>query len=249
MKKTVIIVQARMSATRLPGKPLKKVLEKPLLIYLIERLKRVKNADGVVIATTDKPEDQKIVEVAREEGVPFFCGSEENVLDRYYQAAKKESAEVIVRITGDCPLIDPKVIDKAIALFFSGSYDYVSNTLERTYPRGMDVEVFSFAALEKVVKVAKAQEELEHVTPFFYRHPELFQLGCLKREEDQSKHRLTVDTQEDFILVSRLIEHLYPENREFNLEDLLRVLQEKPEWETINSHITQKPLCGCSEDE
>lgn len=241
----MIIVQARMGATRLPGKPLKVVRGKTLLAYLIERLKRVKKADGIVIATTVQPEDLKIVEAAKEARVPYFCGSEEDVLDRYYQTAKREGAEVVVRVTGDCPLIDPAVIDEVIQFFLQGSFDYASNTLERTFPRGMDVEVFSFAALERAAKEAKAPEEREHVTPYLYRHPEIFSLGNLARADDQSRHRLTVDTQEDLILVSLLIEHLYP--KEFTLNDLLRALQENPEWEKINSHIEQKPLCECED--
>lgn len=248
MSKVVIIVQARMGATRLPGKPLKAVLGKPLLAYLLDRLKRVKKADEIIVATTDKPQDYKIVEVCQEEKIPFFCGSEEDVLDRYYQTAKKSAADVVVRVTGDCPLIDPEIIDQVIHFFLKGGFDYACNTLERTFPRGMDVEVFSFAALEKAEKEAKAPEEREHVTPFFYRQPEVFKLGGFTRQDNQARHRLTVDTQEDLILITLLLERLIPEKKDFSLEDILRVLQENPEWERINANVPQKPLCQCPED-
>lgn len=246
--KIAIIVQARMGATRLPGKPLKTVLGKPLLSYLIERLKRVKKADEIIIATTEKPQDYKIVELCHEAKIPTFCGSEEDVLGRYYQAAKKAGADVIVRVTGDCPLIDPEVIDQVIHFFLKGGYDYAANTLERTFPRGMDVEVFTFAALEKAASEATAPEEREHVTPFLYRQPELFKLGNFTRDDNQSRHRLTVDTQEDLILITLLLEHLYPEKQEFTLDDLLKILKEHPEWEKINANVQQKPLCQCPED-
>jgi spore coat polysaccharide biosynthesis protein SpsF len=247
MGQIVIIVQARMGATRLPGKPLKLVLGKPLLGYLMDRLKRVKRADQLVVATTQNPQDQKIVDWCTAAGLTVFKGSEEDVLDRYYQTAKEAGAEVVVRVTGDCPLIDPEIVDRVIELFLSGNYDYVSNVLERTFPRGMDVEVFSFKALEKAALEAKAPEEREHVTPFIYRHPELFRLGNLKGKKNDSKFRLTVDTKEDLMVVSLLIEALYPKKQNFTLEDLLGALQENPEWEKINSHIEQKPFCECND--
>lgn len=225
-----------MLATRLPGKPLKKVLGKPLLLYLTDRLKRVKLADQVIIATTLNPADDKIVAAAT---VPCFRGSEVDVLDRYYQTAKEFSADVVVRVTGDCPLIDPKIVDRMIAFFLNGDFDYATNTLVRTYPRGMDVEVFTFKALEKAAHEAKAPEEREHVTPYFYRHPEMFKLGSLTGERDLSRYRVTVDTEEDLKLITLLLETV---KKDFDLDDLVKVLQENPEWERINAHVQQKAL-------
>lgn len=240
--RTIVILQARMGSTRLPEKIFKDVLEKPLLAYELERLRRVKNADAVVIATTTNPIDQPIVDFCRLEQVPLFRGSEENVLDRYYQAAKFFSADVIVRICGDCPLIDPQVVEDVIS-FYKRNYpkfQYVSNTLERTFPRGMDVEVFSFEALENAANLAERAEEREHVTPYIYRHPELFSLGNFAHLANESHHRWTVDTDEDFQLISKIITALYPQKTDFTLNDILDLFKIHPDWLAINAHIQQK---------
>lgn len=248
MSRVVIIIQARMGATRLPGKPLKHVLDKPLLSYLFERLRRTQNSDEIVVATTQHPRDQAIVDLCREEQIPVYRGSEEDVLDRYYQTAKAASADVIVRVTADCPLIDPQIVDEVINYFLTHQVDYASNVLERTYPRGMDVEVFSFAALERAATEADTPDQREHVTPYFYQNPKKFILGGVKGKENHSIFRLTVDTQEDLILISLLIQELYPKKPDFTLNDLLEVLIAHPDWEKINSHIEQKPICNCPED-
>ncbi|NLX01599.1 MAG: NTP transferase domain-containing protein, partial [Syntrophomonadaceae bacterium] len=166
--KTVIIDQARMTSTRLPGKVMKEVLGKPLLEYQIERLKRTNEADELVIATTTNNTDQPIVEICKRLGVAYYRGSEEDVLSRYYEAATKFGADVVVRVTSDCPLIDPTVVDKVIKHYKDNwdKYDYVSNTLTRTYPRGMDTEVFSYKVLQEVYYNAQEQPEREHVTPY-----------------------------------------------------------------------------------
>ncbi|MEH2349514.1 MAG: glycosyltransferase family protein [Nostoc sp.] len=238
--RTVIIVQARMTSTRLPGKVLKKVLDKPLLEYQIERLKRVNLADEIVIATTINDTDKPIIELCDRLSVPYFPGSEEDVLARYYGAAKEHQADIIVRVTSDCPLIDPQVIDKAIQFFIDYKYDYVSNSLERTYPRGMDTEVFSFIALYEAFAEARVQPEREHITPFIYMHPERYQLAQVVYSENQSSHRWTVDTADDFELIKRIIEALYPQIPKFTLEDCLDLLREYPDWSLINAHVEQK---------
>ncbi len=240
--KTVIIVQARMTSTRLPGKVLKRVLDKPLLEYQIERLRRVKLADEIVIATTVNDTDQPIVELCNSLSVSYFRGSEEDVLSRYYGAAKENYADMVVRVTSDCPLIDPQIIDEIISFYVENSdkYDYVSNCLTRSYPRGMDTEVFSFKALQEAFLSATAQADREHVTPFIYRHPERYGVGHIVYAENQSSHRWTVDTPEDFELIRRIIEALYPQSPEFKLEDCLNLLKQYPDWSNINVHIEQK---------
>lgn len=240
----VIVVQARMGSTRLPGKVLKKILNKELLSYQLERLKRVKLADAIVVATTEAAKDEEIVKLTLKEKVSVFRGSEDDVLERTYKAAKEHQADVVVRITGDCPLIDPALVDKVIDYFLTVNppCDYVSNTLKRTYPRGLDVEVFSFKGLEACYKNAKHPDEKEHVTPYFYRHPKEFALGNVASPLDLSKHRWTVDTLEDFELVTRMIMALYPKNREFTTEDILALLEKHPDWVEINSHVVQKSL-------
>lgn len=237
-----LIVQARMGASRLPGKPLLQVLDKPLLAYLIERLKRVKRASKLVIATTENENDLPIVTCGKNLSVDVFRGSENDVLSRYLAAAREMKADIIVRITADCPLIDPVIIDDAIHGFLQGSCDYFSNVLKRTFPRGMDVEVFSRKALEEANLKAKLPSEREHVTLYIYRHPEHFQIKNFEREKDDSHLRLTVDTQEDFILIEKMIHALYRNNPHFGLVDMLDLLKKHPDWILINQHIAQKEV-------
>lgn len=240
--KKAIIIQARMTSTRLPGKVLKPVLGKPLLLYQLERLKRVKLQDEIIVATTTNREDEPIVEFCDKQLIPYFRGSEEDVLSRYFEAAKEYGVDVIVRITSDCPLIDPQVIDEIITYYShpQKKNDYVSNTLQRTYPRGMDTEVFSFEVLKEVHKIATELPDREHVTPFIYRHPQIFRVANVTYHEDQSKHRWTVDTPEDFELIKRILENLYPQKPTFLLQDCLTVIKENPDWQELNAHINQK---------
>lgn len=238
--KIVIIVQARMTSTRLPGKVLKPVLGKPLLEYQIERLQRVKLANEIVIATTKNATDDSIVKCCDRLLIPYFRGSEEDVLARYHGAATAHQADVIVRITSDCPLIDPQVIDRVIQYYIDHQYDYVSNCLERTYPRGMDTEVFSFKALNEAFLEATAKNDREHVTPFINRQSERYRLGSVLYTDDRSQHRWTVDTPEDFDLIQKILEAIYPQNPEFSLEDCLHLSDRYPEWSNINAHIEQK---------
>jgi spore coat polysaccharide biosynthesis protein SpsF len=240
----ILIVQARMGSTRLPGKILREVLDKPLLAYEIERLRRVSKVDEVVIATTKNPSDKPVVDFCQHEQVPIFRGSEEDVLDRFFRAAKAFSADVVVRVSGDCPLIDHNIVDEVIQFYLDHypEYTYVSNTLERTYPRGLDVEVFSFEALKKTAKEAVKPEEREHVTPYIYGYPDRFALGSVIHSPDLSGHRWTVDTEEDFELIDKLLRVLYPVKPDFTMEDVLGQLDDHPEWASINAHIQQKPL-------
>jgi spore coat polysaccharide biosynthesis protein SpsF len=240
--KTVIIVQARMTSTRLPGKVLMQVLGKPLLAYQIERLQRVKLADEVVIATTVNETDDPIVALCQQLSTLYFRGSESDVLARYYGAATAHQADIVVRVTSDCPLIDPQIIDQCLQVFrdHRTEYDYVSNCLTRSYPRGMDTEVFSFAVLKQAFLEAEAVADREHVTPFIYGHPEQFHLKQVTALEDLSQHRWTVDTPEDFELIRRILEFLSEKKTAFTMQDCLEVINRYPAWPTINAHIEQK---------
>lgn len=240
--KTVIIVQSRMTSTRLPGKVLKCVMNKPLLEYQIDRLRRVSFADEIVIATTTNDSDTPIVELCQRLETPYFRGSENDVLARYHGAAIKHNADIIVRVTSDCPLIDPVVIDKVIDYFNDNSdvYDYVSNVQTRTYPRGMDCEVFTLSALDEAYHKAITLAEREHVTPYLYCHPARFGIGSVSYSEDQSHHRWTVDTQEDFILIKNILENIYPVKPFFTLKECLQLMEIHPEWVMINEHIEQR---------
>jgi spore coat polysaccharide biosynthesis protein SpsF len=242
--KVAAIIQARMGSTRLPGKILKKVLDKTLLEYQIERVKRAKTIDEIIIATTTKESDDQIVQLCQQLSIPYYRGSEEDVLSRYYEAATEFNVDVVVRLTSDCPIIDPNVIDKVVTHYVENSdqYDYVSNILTRTYPRGLDTEVMSYEVLKRVHEEAKEFTYREHVTAYIYHHPNQFRFCNVSNEKDESKHRWTVDTIEDFELIEKIISKLYPENPYFNMDDVLKLIDENPTWFYINSHIEQKKL-------
>ena len=238
----LIIVQARMTSTRLPGKVMKIVCGKPLLEHLINRLKRVKCADQIVIATTVNESEDIIVDLCKKLDISYFRGSEEDVLGRYYETAVKYEGDVIIRITSDCPVIDPDVVDYLIDFYMKNlkKYDYVTNTLKRTYPRGMDVEIFSFSILKEAYERAKREEEREHVTTFIRNRSTQYRLHNIKHSSDFSHYRLTVDTSEDLELIRRIFESLYVENPEFTMKDILSKMAANSEWEYINAHIHQK---------
>lgn len=239
-----IYVQARMGSTRLPGKVMLRVLDKPLLGFLLDRLKEVKECDAIVVLTTTEAIDDAIEDFCYTNKVACYRGPEEDVLARYYQAAVLRSPDAIVRVTADCPLIDPEVIDLVIRTYKTNfpNHDYISNSLERSYPRGLDAEIFSFRVLDEAYHKAKADFEREHVTPYLYRHPELYHLKNVKSAEMLSHHRWTVDTKEDFLLVKLILEHLYPSNPHFRTKDVLELLQRHPDWININAHVKQKNL-------
>lgn len=240
----VIIVQARMGSKRLPGKVLKPVLQKPLIAYLLERLKRCLQVDKIVLATSVDSQNHLLEPICKQFDIPIYYGSEEDVLGRYEEVSNKVGADIIIRISGDCPLIDPAIIDKVINYYLDhcNTFDYVSNTLQRTYARGMDVEVFSAKALHETAIEAKRPFEREHVTPYIYQHPEKFKLGSIEDTQNKSDLRLTVDTHDDLLLIEKIIEDLYPKNKNFTYSDILNVLKQNPAWKEINRHIIQKNL-------
>jgi spore coat polysaccharide biosynthesis protein SpsF len=242
--RTVIISQARMGSTRLPGKVLHMAAGKPLLQHHLERARRAKCADDTWVATTTLPGDQPIVDLCRRLGVPCFRGSEPDVLARYHGAALAAGAERIVRVTADCPLIDPQVVDAVITRMSADSDrpDYVSNTLIRSYPRGLDCEIFSFECLEEAHRLAVNPEEREHVTPYIYRRPERFRLAQVVAPEDLSRYRWTVDTPADEDLVCRLLKAALALNPTFGLEELLEVMRAHPDWQSINAQVEQKVI-------
>lgn len=241
--RVVAIIQARMGSTRLPGKILKEIQNKPLLEYQVERVRKSKLINTIVIATTTQEIDQPVVELCERLSIDYYRGSEDDVLLRYYEAAQQFNADTIVRLTSDCPIIDPIVIDNVIDYYRDGNFDYVSNVVDRLYPRGMDTEVFSIDALTTACNNATEYSHREHVTPFIYLQPSAFSIGSYSYSQNKSNHRWTVDTIEDFVLIKNIIEVLYPINSNFTLEDTLRLIEvEHPEWESINSHIEQKKL-------
>lgn len=227
------IVQARMGSSRLPGKVLMKVDEETVLEYVVNQLKSCNLIQKIVVATTELPEDDKVVECTKKMNIDFFRGSEKNVLDRYYQCAKKFSLDKIVRITADNPLIDPELVDQVIQKFLSNSYDYVANFIERTFPYGTEAEIFTFNALEKAWKLAQKPSEKEHVTPFMRNNSEfsIFNLNCKK---NLSEYRWTVDKKNDLELIRILTSKI--SIRPIKMNDILKLLSNEKDLVNINKN-------------
>jgi spore coat polysaccharide biosynthesis protein SpsF (cytidylyltransferase family) len=216
---------------------LKNIIGKPMIWHVIDRVQRSTLVNGIVLATTTNKEDKPLLELAKESGVKSYAGSEDDVLDRYFQAATKFGADVIVRVTADCPLIDPKVVDKVIKHFLDGSFDYVSNTVKLSYPDGLDVEVFSYEALKRAWEGAKRSSDREHVTSYIRNHPKIFKIGSLEHEKDLSGMRWTVDTEKDLKFVRKIYKRLYKKVKIFLKRDILELLKKQPELMDINKGI------------
>ena len=231
----VAILQARMSSSRLPGKVLKPILGKPMIQYEIERIRKSRHIDKLVLATSDDAADDCLVNMCKLHNINVFRGSLQDVLDRYYQCAKQYQAKYIVRLTGDCPVIDWTIIDQVIEKHIEDGNDYTSNTLNPTYPDGLDVEVFNFSAIEDAWNKAQLLSEREHVTPYIYKNPQKFKLGCLKNNIDLSALRWTVDEHEDFLFITQIYERLYPVNKDFLMKDVVDLIKQIPDLSAINS--------------
>jgi spore coat polysaccharide biosynthesis protein SpsF len=240
----VAIIQARMGSTRLSGKVLEDIHGRTMLARVVRRSMRSALIDKVVVATTKNKADDVIVSECESMGVSSFRGSEEDVLDRYYEAAKTFSADIVVRITSDCPLIDPEIIDRIVRSFLDRSPDYASNTIKSTYPRGLDVEVFTYDALEKAWNEASEDFQHVHVTPYIYQHLDRFKIFSVTCEENWSNYRWTVDTKEDLDLI-RAIYAKIDRDDDFSWKDVLELLKTEPNIAEINCHIRQKSLEEC----
>jgi len=235
------IIQARMSSTRLPGKVMIKIdKENTILDCVVNQLQDSKEIKNIVIATTDQKEDDVIVEFLQKRKMKYFRGSEKDVLDRYYQCAKKFNFSKIIRITSDNPLIDYEIADMVVKHFKSNNYDYITtdlplDTFHRTYPLGYAVEVFTFSALENAWKNAKLLSEREHVTPYFYKNKEIFRQTSIKNSEDLSRFRCTVDTKYDLELIQKI--YLNIKKRPILLSDVIKLFKANPELIKINAHV------------
>ena len=229
----VAIVQARMGSTRLPGKVLIEVCTRPVLWHVVDRICSVNGIDKIVVATTTLTEDDQIERWCAENGVACFRGSSEDVLDRYYRCATEYDAKTVVRITSDCPLIDPKLVDMAIDKFGGGGFDHVS--VGGNYPDGLDTEVFSFAALESAWKEAKLNSEREHVTPFIWKQPERFRLFGFSADKDYRDMRWTVDDERDLEFVRAICKGLGKDEEPYGMQEILDFLEANPELLKINA--------------
>lgn len=230
----VAIVQARMGSTRFPGKVMRPICGVPMIGLLLERLSRSNNIGQIIVATSSGCRNDSLATYVNGLGYPVYHGSEDDVLDRYYQTALRVRADSVIRVTGDCPLIDPALVDAVIALFLQSGADYATNTIPPTYPDGLDVEVFSFKALETAWREAKEPYQREHVTAFIHDTGQ-FKLATNSNDRDYSGSRWTVDEPEDFQVVSKVFEHFHP-RRDFGWLEVLALEREQPEWFAVNRH-------------
>jgi len=237
--KTVVIIQARMGSTRLPGKVMLPLGGGTVLANVVRRVQRARLAHEVLVATSESSRDSVIVEECDRLGVPSYRGSEDDVLDRYYRAARNRAAEAVVRVTADCPLIDPGLIDETVQVFLEEGADYASNVLPRRYPRGLDTEVFTASALARAWNEAREPHEREHVTPYLYQHPEVFRIASAAGEVDHSQYRWTLDTPEDLALLRAVFENV-PNASTCSWREVLALMQERPELAALNFGVTQK---------
>jgi len=232
------ILQARMTSSRLPGKALKPILGQPMIQRQVERIRQSRRVDRLVIATSTDASDDILVEVCEALGIECARGSLDDVLDRYYQVARACGPEHVVRLTGDCPLLDPEVMDETVAFHLAGQFDYTSNALDSlTFPSGLDAEVMRFECLERTWREARLPSEREHVTPYLYNHPELFRLGSYRGEQNFSHMRWTVDEPEDLAFVRQVYAALHPANPSFRMLDIVGLVEREPALSAINSRF------------
>jgi spore coat polysaccharide biosynthesis protein SpsF len=236
-----------MSSRRLPAKVMLELCGRTILAHVVGRVQACKAVDQVVVATTENEVEQAIVAEATSLGLEVYRGSENDVLGRYYNAAKTFNAEIIIRVTSDCPLFDPELLSLMLSKFECMGLPgfkrvYFSNSRIRTYPRGLDAEIFNMPALELANKEATLGFEREHVTPYMFQHPDKFLLYDFRGDEDLSQYRWTLDTPEDFKFLEAVYSELYKEGETISTEDVLGLLRRRPELCILNGHIRQKKL-------
>ncbi|MGV8026799.1 MAG: cytidylyltransferase domain-containing protein [Anaerolineaceae bacterium] len=249
-QRIVAIIQARMGSSRLPGKVLRDIYGKPMLEWVVERARKASMLSEVAVATTIDQSDDMLEQVCANLCVSCLRGSVFDVLDRYYQAARQCEADVIVRLTADCPLIDPGLIDLVVTRFLEEKVDFAANRLpppyERTYPIGLDVEVVAFTALERAWKEAIASHEREHVLPYLYDTPGRFKILVVDYERNLGNYRWTVDTQPDLRFIQEVVAHL-PDKENFSWLDVLKIVEENPQLSEINAGISHKSFLDVDE--
>lgn len=236
-----VITQARVGSTRLPGKIMKEILGKTILIHDLDRIKEMKTINKIVVATTDLEKDDIIVKTVTryDNNIGIYRGSERDVLDRYYKASIEFNADVIVRITSDCPLIDPRISDLVVETFLKNESDYCCNNMPRTYPHGLDTETFSFETLERAWKEAHTPYEREHVTPYIVDNQDKFKMINVRNNVDLSRLRWTLDYPEDFEFIAEIYKRLYPKKKIFYVDDILGVLNREPWLIEINKKYVE----------
>jgi len=236
-----------MGSSRLPGKVLMKIFDQPMIHHVIKQILSSKSIDKVIIATTSKKEDKEVVNFCKKNNINYFCGSSIDLLDRYYNCAKKFECDPIIRITADCPFIDPKVIDSVVEKFVKNSFDYVANNIEKVgdnwqnsmckFPQGMTVEISTFVALEKAWREAKKPSEREHVFPYIQFNPKLFNISNVINDIDLSYIRCTVDRNEDLIFMRKLYEQFPKNNKTITINEIKKAIKNNPDLVAINNKI------------
>lgn len=242
-KNCIAIIQARLGSSRLPGKVLLPLGGKTVLEQVYERVKKIKGLEEVIVATTISEKDRELALFMGRKKIPFFRGSEEDVLARFYEIAKNHKAEGIMRITADCPLLDTGVSEEMLKIFLENPYDMVSNASanpeNRTFPRGLDTEIFTFKWLERAHEEADKSYQREHVTPYLYENIE--NIYFHKNPMDYSQHRWTLDTEEDYFLIKKIYEQ-FPRKENFSWESVLTYLEQNPQVVELNAHVKQKKI-------
>jgi spore coat polysaccharide biosynthesis protein SpsF len=240
--KIVATIEARMTSTRLPGKVLLKIGDETILSMLVKRIKSITIIDEIVLATTTNKSDDILEQFAISIGIKCYRGSENDVLNRVINAADSVNADLVVEITGDCPIIDPNLVEQTIRMFLVNNADYVSNSITRSYPDGMDTQVFKLSTLKQVEKMTNDPLDHEHVTLFIYNNPDLFKIINLIAPPDLfwPNLGLTLDEQSDYELIKKIVESLTPINPFFNCQDVISLLKANPEWVEINQSVKRK---------
>ena len=243
-RKVVASIEARMTSTRLPRKVLKQCMGKSMMELMIERVRRCETINEIVIATTTNQTDDPLEELAKKLNVGIHRGSENDVVQRVVDAHRKMQSEIVVQLTGDCPIIDPEVVDALVRFYRMNQFDYVSNAVVRSYPIGLDTQVSSFKILEKSLELAQSESDHEHLYATIYKRPEQFKLYHFVGPQELMwpELRLTLDTQEDLNLISAVYEALYPQNKDFRTIDIIKFLKGRPDLAEINKYIPSKGL-------
>jgi spore coat polysaccharide biosynthesis protein SpsF (cytidylyltransferase family) len=235
-KKITVMIQARTGSTRFPRKTLAKIENKPMMWHIINRVKKIKSVEQIALITTRKKTDKVLLKIAEKNNIFGFTGDTHDLLNRHYQCALKIDADPIIRITSDCPLTDPQLVEKILQFYLDHNYDYVTNTISPTYPDGLDVEIFSFSALKRANRYATLQSEREHVFPYFTKNPKKFKLYNYENKIDLSHLRWTVDQKEDLKFVRQIYSRMKPKTI-FYMKDVLKLLKKEPKLLTINKGI------------
>tara|TARA_B100000745_G_scaffold250077_1_gene172184 strand:- start:451 stop:1218 length:768 start_codon:yes stop_codon:yes gene_type:complete len=235
-KKITVIIEARTGSSRLPNKVIAEIEGKPMIFYVIDRIKQIKSVEQIILATTQEKNDQILTEIAEQNSIETFIGDSVDVLNRDYQCALQNNADPIIRITGDCPLTDPDIVEKMLQFYLKNNYDYVSNRINPKYPDGLDVEIFSFKTLQIAAQNAQWSSERELVTTYITKNPKIFKIFSYENQDDLSHHRWCIDEQKDLEFVRRIYSIMKPKTN-FPMSRIMEILSKNPELTKINSGI------------